>query len=272
MVLLLFALAALTQLSCSSGSKETASDPSTTSQSESSSSTTSTSNPTALPSRSSPEPEGRTNTQVPAGVSEGEVNEQTYDPSCMDPILGRTATDNIIYKGRPATPEELDKIADCKLHIDIGKGSRGGSGDDDDRDSHDDRDHGRGSTFPPSDQQRLLADWGPQSPLCDGNDKDDSGMPIGPQCNVVPEPLPPGVTKGTLLSAKLPAAKYESPIASCQTYQGQTCSELQWEKTSDLQAGEFVQIRISQTDPNIMFAGTDSNDMTTYRSTNGGDT
>ncbi|MQF69061.1 hypothetical protein FIM12_01805 [SAR202 cluster bacterium AD-804-J14_MRT_500m] len=280
MVLLLFALAALTQLSCSSESKEATSNPSATSQSNLSSSLpTPTSMPTALAGRSSPAPVGATNTQVPASGSKGEVNEQTYDPSCMEPILGRTVTDDLVYRGRPATPEELDKIADCKLHVYQDKESRGESGENDGRDSRDDGgrdsrddDQGRGSTFPPSDQQQLLTDWGPQPPLCEGYDKDDSGMPIGPQCNVVPAPLPSGVTKGTLLSAKLPTAKYETPGAVCQTYQGETCSELQWQKTSDLQAGEFVQIRISQTDPNIMYAGTDSNDMTTYRSTDGGDT
>ena len=192
---------------------------------------------------------------------------QDYDIGCVDRILGIKISDELLNV-RAATTGELEQIKDCKF------GSNNGSRDDPPSDSDDGEaeDDKGGEESPPSDQKKLLADWGPQSSGCDGKDKDESGMPIGPQCNLVPESLPEGVTRGTLLSVELPNPKYVDPIESCQKFEGDDCSELRWSKTSDLQAGEFVQIRISRTNPQIMYAGTDSNDMSTYRSTDGGDT
>ncbi len=95
-------------------------------------------------------------------------------------------------------------------------------------------------------------------------------MPTGPQCNLIPPPLPDGITEGTLLSVSLPDANYQVPVEDCQVFENGKCSELRWERTSDLQAGEFVSIEISLTDPNVMYAGVDSNDMSMYRSLDGG--
>ena len=44
---------------------------------------------------------------------------------------------------------------------------------------------------------------------CIGSDKDEGGLPMVPECNLIPPPLPVGVTKGTLLSASLPIASYQ---------------------------------------------------------------
>jgi photosystem II stability/assembly factor-like uncharacterized protein len=173
---------------------------------------------------------------------------------------------------RAATLGELDKIEDCKLGSKDDAGRQGGDGDQGGEDDQDGEGDQGGEVYPLSGQDKLLSDWGPQSPQCDGKDKDDSGMPISPKCNLIPDPLPDGVTRGTLLGVELPKPKYGDPIDACRKFEGDDCSELIWSKTSDLQAGEFVQIRISKTNPDIMYAGTDSNDMSTYRSTDGGET
>ncbi len=193
------------------------------------------------------------------GLSKGDgMMGYEFELGCVDNILGVTIADELLNE-RPPTSGELEKIEGCR------------PGSNDDSNYQNEEDGKSVVVSPPSDQKTLLADWGHQD-LCEGSDKDDEGLAIGPQCNLVPDPLPSGVTKGTLISAKLPDPKYGVPLEDCQIFQGDYCSELQWAKTSDLQAGEFVQIRISQTNPNVMYAGTDSNDMSTYRSTDAGNT
>ena len=95
-------------------------------------------------------------------------------------------------------------------------------------------------------------------------------MPTGPQCNLIPPPLSDGVTQGTLLSVSLPNPSYQSPVEGCQVLENGKCAELKWERTADLQAGEFVAIEISRTNPDVMYAGVDSNDMSMYRSLDAG--
>jgi photosystem II stability/assembly factor-like uncharacterized protein len=68
----------------------------------------------------------------------------------------------------------------------------------------------------------------------------------------------------------LPDPSYQTPIDGCQVLENKRCAELNWKPTADLQAGEFVAIEISRTNPNVMYAGVDSNDMSMYRSLDGG--
>ena len=109
-----------------------------------------------------------------------------------------------------------------------------------------------------------------EHPNCTGNDMDDAGLPIGPQCNVPPPPLGPGLMRATLVRVDFPDATYGSPVADCRVRVSGECSELEWEPVADVVAGEFVAIEISATNPRIMYAGVDSNDMTIYRSTDAG--
>ena len=203
------------------------------------------------------------NVNQPSGTDKSNVYEDSHDIGCIDAVLGMATTDDIVNGIRPATDQELTQIAHCEI-------STGKSGYDQENSGKENRP--KGSMAPPSDQEDILPDWGPRSPNCDGSDKDHSGMPIGPQCNLVPTPPEPGIMLGKLIGAELPKAEYGIGHQECQSFKGETCDELKWAKAADLQAGEFVQIRISRTDPNIMYAGTDSNDMTTYRSTDSGST
>jgi photosystem II stability/assembly factor-like uncharacterized protein len=189
--------------------------------------------------------------------AQGAVNEATYDVNCIGSILGKRLTDDIVYGNRSPTSQELAKIESCKLRFADSKNDQDkqetsndrGSGDDQERDSFD----SSGYTF-----------------TCFGHDKDDSGFPTGPQCNLIPPPLPAGVTKGKLLSVSLPNASYQAPVEGCQVFDQDQCAELRWEPVSDVQTGEFVAIEISLTDPNVMYAGVDSNDMSIYRSLDAG--
>jgi len=187
----------------------------------------------------------------------------------METVLGRSATDEIVYSRRTATDEELAKILHCKLRLDYGKSSQGG------RESGDDQGSGDGQRNCDDqgncdEDDKDSYDSSGYTYVCFGHDKDSNGMPTGPQCNLIPPPLPSGVTQGTLLSVSLPDASYQTPVKSCQVLENEKCAELRWARTSDLQAGEFVSIEISRTDPNVMYAGVDSNDMSMYRSLDAG--
>jgi len=198
-------------------------------------------------------------------------SESTYDVSCMVSVLGRSVTDDIVYRGRTPAAEELAKIQHCKLFSVGDKGSQNGQGSRVDQGSGDgqgsrvDQGSGNGRGEDP-----LSYDSSGYTYICSGDDVNNSGMPTGPQCNLIPPPLPDGVTRGTLLSVSLPDPSYQAPVDGCQVLEGGECAELRWERVPDLQAGEFMAIEISRTNPNVMYAAVDSNDMSMYRSLDGG--
>ena len=202
----------------------------------------------------------RTNDDQARRIGEqGEVNESSYDINCIMGVLGQAITDDIAYRGRPPTAEELASIQDCKLNI--GSGDAGSS---DRKRTHDDegrRIDGQGE------QSYDSSGW---TFNCSGFDLDDSGIPTVPSCNLIPPPLPSGVTKGELLSVSLPNPSYHEPVEGCQLFDQGQCAELNWGPVADLQGGEFVAIEISLTNPDVMYAGVDSNDMSMYRSLDGG--
>jgi photosystem II stability/assembly factor-like uncharacterized protein len=203
------------------------------------------------------------------------VNESTYDVNCMVPILGRRLTDEIVYGDRGATAEELAKTLHCKLRLDYSQRSDDNQSFQDGQQSGDG--HSSGNNQVKCDDQGICDgdekdsyDSSGYTYTCHGFDKDNHGMPTGPQCNLIPPPLPSGVTQGTLLGVSLPEASYQAPIEGCQVFDQGECAELRWSLVSDVQAGEFSAIAISLSDPNVMYAGVDSNDMSMYRSLDAG--
>ncbi|MEC9141034.1 MAG: hypothetical protein VX724_04680 [Chloroflexota bacterium] len=233
------------------------------------------------------------------------LDENDYDVGCVDQTLGTKATDELFYGGRSPEQVEVDRIALCEKGM-AGADSneptsgatqmsmetqeqpqqrpRSDEGSDAKRESRD-RERPRAGDGaaqalhrnerdqPSMDDRRQdpnnRDDKRPQS-MCTGNDLDRGGLPLGPKCNVPLPQLPPGVTRATLASASLPKSNYQEPIESCQEFTGDQCSELTWEPVADMRAGEFVQIKISPSNPNVMYAGVDSNDMTMYRSRDAG--
>jgi len=203
-----------------------------------------------------------------------------FSPECMVEALGDKVAAQIRFEGRTPTDSDLAKLEKCV--VDAGAGERvdqrdtgqpAGSHGQKSRDKQGSGDGRR--TY--DDQGRKIGGQGEDSYdssgwtfNCIGSDKDENGLPTVPECNLIPPPLPVGVTKGTLLSASLPIASYQEPVEGCQILDRGRCAELRWEPVSDLQAGEFVAIEISLTDPNVMYAGVDSNDMSMYRSMDGG--
>ena len=84
---------------------------------------------------------------------------------------------------------------------------------------------------------------------------------------------PAGLVRGELIAAETPVAGYQpADEGNCSTYEGDRCAELRWGPVADLLAGEFTSIQISPTDPNVIYAGIDSNDMSLYKSVDAGAT
>ncbi len=88
---------------------------------------------------------------------------------------------------------------------------------------------------------------------------------------ITPTPIP--VATAHLTSRQLPG-----PVATvveeadCQRFDGAQCAELRWEPLSGLRSGEFTRIRIAPSDPNILYATLDANDMSVWKSTDAGAT
>ena len=80
-----------------------------------------------------------------------------------------------------------------------------------------------------------------------------------------------GLITGSLISASGPTPGYQNPVSQgCSVSEAGACAELRWEPVADLFAGEFTAIQVSPSDPNVIYAGVDSNDMSIYKSVNAG--
>ena len=76
---------------------------------------------------------------------------------------------------------------------------------------------------------------------------------------------------GQLTNVQMPAP-VSSPAdnTGCQEFERGVCAELRWELLSGLQSGEATQIRIAPSDPNVIYAVFDANDMSAWKSTDAG--
>ena len=90
---------------------------------------------------------------------------------------------------------------------------------------------------------------------------------------IAPTALPEGMMAAVLKSVKLPESlRVVSQTDECEIFEGDECAEIQWEAVNELRAGEYTAIQISPSNPDIIYAGIDSNDMSLYQSKDGGDT
>ena len=81
------------------------------------------------------------------------------------------------------------------------------------------------------------------------------------------------VVKAWLSSTRLPSAQMAAPSSSgCQEFEDGVCAELRWKLLTGLQSGEVTRIRIAPSDPNVVYAAFDANDMTVWKSSDAGRT
>ncbi|MCL0101681.1 hypothetical protein M1O29_01165 [Dehalococcoidia bacterium] len=67
-----------------------------------------------------------------------------------------------------------------------------------------------------------------------------------------------------------PPALIPPDNSGCQMFESKACAELRWESISGLRSGEVTRIRIAPSNPDVIYAVFDANDMSAWKSTNAG--
>ena len=238
------------------------------------------------------------NKQTGSQQSGERLTEANYNPGCVDETLGMQITDQLFYEGRLPSQDELDRIEHCsikKQSAEYGnkqeQTTQPQSGERFDVDAYDfecaKEVLGPATTNllffkrqPPTQDQLqdiercLASNISKRSPS--GNDLDllPSSDPEGPMRRMVKRsPLPEGVISAALKTVQLPNAnRVEAKASGCEVFEGSDCAEVRWEPVNDLRAGSFTSIKIAPSNPDVIYAGVDSNDMSLYKSEDGGAT
>lgn len=86
-----------------------------------------------------------------------------------------------------------------------------------------------------------------------------------------PIPQPTGIVVAQLRSVSAPAAGHIAPSTSqCEVVEAGQCAELRWERVDGLLAGDFSDLQVAPSDPNVIYALIDANDMSVWRSEDSG--
>ena len=199
--------------------------------------------------------------------------EPTHDMACVDGALGMQVTDQLLAGRHEPTSEELEQVRHCSLSAEpeLDSGAAGEAGANRVDIAPSDSDQAFGDTAPDQDWDYPDDGQGPADQSGPPCLRGDHGDALGPECNVPLPTLGPGITRGELVDIRGDQPAYVSPTTSdCEVVEGGQCAELRWEPVAPLLAGDFTSIQIAPTDPNIIYAGIDSNDMSLYKSINGG--
>ena len=238
------------------------------------------------------------NKQTGTQQSGERLTEANYNPGCVDATLGMKVTDQLFYEGRLPSQDELDRIKHCSIKKQSTEydnkqeqSTQPQSGERLDVDAYDfecaKEVLGPATTDllffkaqpPTQDQLQDIdrcrgGDISKRSPS--GNDVDllPSSDPAGPKRRMVKRsPLPEGVISAALKTVQLPNAnRVEAKASGCEVFEGSDCAEVRWEPVNDLRAGSFTSIKIAPSNPDVIYAGVDSNDMSLYKSEDGGAT
>lgn len=199
----------------------------------------------------------------------------THDQNCVLQVVGQPMLDKLVMGSYQPSAEDVAMVAYCKIATGttwakwLNAEDWGGDndrdyqdGDDnqaDDQDRDDNRDYRNEDDNQADDQGRQPCP------------KDDMGNALGPECNVPVPPLPEGVYRAELVEISTnPAAHSPADSADCEVFEDGQCAEIRWQSVAPMLAGDFTSIQIAPTNPNIMYAGIDSNDMSLFKTTDGG--
>ena len=199
--------------------------------------------------------------------------EPTHDMACVDGALGMQVTDQLLAGRHEPTSEELEQVRHCSLSAEpeLDSDAAGEAGANRVDIAPSDSDQAFGDTAPDQDWDYPDDGQGPADQSGPPCLRGDHGDALGPECNVPLPTLGPGITRGELVDIRGDQPAYVTPTTSdCEVVEGGQCAELRWEPVAPLLAGDFTSIQIAPTDPNIIYAGIDSNDMSLYKSINGG--
>ena len=164
---------------------------------------------------------------------------------CVDSVLGMNKSDALIQDRYEPTEEDIELIKACKI---------GSSGDDASSDNEGKSNNEISSTG--------AASVTSETPSLDGNSEYSETVDTSQKLFL-----------GTLLDVETPAVEYQIDISDeCSMFTAGECSELQWERVTGLRTGVVGALTIAPSNPDVIYAGFDSNDMSVWRSDDAGAT
>ena len=219
-------------------------------------------------------------------------NPEEYDVQCMDQALGMNITNEIVHMGRTPTDAEMVQIEQCLIRAETATPPKDETKPATGLGTTFDLDNFRPECIVETLGGELAAQirFGGRIPTASELyqlkrcslkvTQDSSGKNIMPADfdspvlrNVAKPLLPEGVLAAELKSVKLPKPSRVKPNTDqCEIFEDSRCAELRWVPVNDLRAGSFTSIKISPVDPDVIFAGVDSNDMSLYKSDDAGET
>ena len=161
----------------------------------------------------------------------------THEYSCVEDVLGMDRNDSFVHGRSTPTQAEIDQVEHCRL------GNYFGS---------DNESEGFGTSDPPN------------------GDGQGDGLPSMDFGEVAPV-SPLTLIVGSLQSVRSPEPAYVvSDSKDCSIFENDECAELRWERVTGLRTGAVSAMAISPSNPDVVYAGFDSNDMSIWRSDDAG--
>ena len=162
---------------------------------------------------------------------------------CVDNVLGMNKSDALIQDRYEPTEEDIELIKPCKI---------GSSSDDASSDNEGKSNNEISSTAASSGTSET------SSP------DENSEYSEAEETNQT-------LFLGTLLDVETPAVEYQIEASDeCSIFTAGECSELQWERVTGLRTGVVGALTIAPSNPDVIYAGFDSNDMSVWRSDDAG--
>jgi len=163
---------------------------------------------------------------------------------CVDNVLGMNKSDALIQDRYEPTEDDIELIKGCKI----------GSSNDDDSDGRVESNDEIASAGISSDITEI--------PSMVQNSDDFEVVESSQKLFL-----------GTLIDVQTPSLEYQIDVTDeCSVVTSGECSELQWERVTGLRTGVVGALTISPSNPDVVYAGFDSNDMSVWRSDDAGDT
>ncbi len=162
---------------------------------------------------------------------------------CVDNVLGMNKSDALIQDRYDPTEDDIELIKICK----IGSSS--------DNDSSDNK---AGST---EEMSSTGTSSGISETPSEGQNYDNFEAAESSQ----------KLFLGTLVDVQTPTVNYQIDTSDeCSIFTGGECAELQWERVTGLRTGVVGALTIAPSNPDVIYAGFDSNDMSVWRSDDAG--
>lgn len=231
------------------------------------------------------------------------LNSNDYDVGCIDRSLGSDITDQLFHDQPPRSPtqSEMKAIEDCGIRRSDRSADGEEQGEPSDKGEQSDVAEERRDNEGTGPRPRLrqedfdfkcvndrLGETVTDELFYEGRDPSEVEARILDECapgggpdgdggdsmkrgEAVVQMDDPDLVQGALLSVQFSESPIrESGSALCEEMVDNDCMEVVWENVGEIRAGAFTSIQFSISDPDVVYAGVDSNDMSLYKSEDGG--